>query len=322
MKIAIFDVENGRFSKYMRDHWRELGHEVKAEGGYNPKLADWADLIYVEWTDGNIQFASKQEWFKGDTREREPRKIKGRKKKKIVNRMIDIDMWAGHGAGVDWKGVDELIFIAPHIQRIANQRFAEAGINDCSQHLVRLGVDLDKWTFREKREDKVKNIAFVGELWEIKGIDRALRIFIQLIKQTDTNWRLHLKGTWPNSNYFYHYNQNLIDSCGIRDLVTFHHEDVEDFNEWYEQMDYLLLASIKEAFSYVTAEAMAKGIKPVIHRFYGAEAIWPEEYIWTTETEAVNMFLEDKYEPKKYREYIEKNYDLKRMLKEMDEICL
>jgi len=321
VKIFIADVENGRFSHYMRDHWRDLGHEVIQQGGYSPEKADWADLIYIEWTDLNIQLASKQIWFDKTPHEPFDRPIKDRNKKKLVNRMIDIDMWAGHGGGVNWAGVDDLIFIAPHIQRLANQRFAEQGIRECKQHLIRPGVDLDKWTFRKKRADKVKNIGFIGELWENKGIDRAIRILIQLVRQSNTNWRLHLRGTWPNSNYFYHYNQNLIDACGVRELITFYPDRVEDLNAWYENMDYMLCASIKEAFSYVTAEAMAKGIKPVIHRFYGAEAIWDERYLFSTESEAVESFLSEDYNPEEYRAYIEKHYDQKRMLKEMDKVC-
>ena len=321
MKIFIADVENGRFSGYMRDHWSELGHEVITMGGYSPEKADWADLIYIEWTDLNVQLSSKQTWFDKTPHEQFERLIKDRDKKKLVNRMIDIDFWAGHGAGVDWKGVDDLIFIAPHIQRLANQRFAESGIRSVRQHLIRPGVDLDKWTFRPQRTDKVKNIAFVGELWENKGIDRAIRILIQLVRASNTNWRLHLKGTWPNSNYFYHYNQNLIDACGVRELITFYPDFIPDMNAWYDQMDYLLMPSIKEAFSYVTAETMAKGIKPVIHRFYGSEALWPEEYIWDTESEAVEMLISDQYEPEKYRAYIEKEHDIKRMLAEFDSVC-
>jgi len=322
MKIFISDIENGRFSGYMRDHWTELGHEVCTEGGYNPDRADWADLIYIDWTDGNVQLASKQEWFDTNRHDCFSRPIKDRDKKKLVNRMIDIDMWAGHGAGVMWEGVDELIFIAPHIQRLANQRFAEAGIRKVRQHLIRPGVDLDKWTFRPARQDKVKNIAFIGELWEIKGVDRALRILIQLIRQSNTNWRLHLRGRWPNSQYFYHYNQNLMDACGVRELVTEYPEPVPDLNIWLDQMDYILCASIKEAFSYVTAEAMAKGIKPVINRFYGAEAIWPEKFIFSTESEAVEMLLADEYNPEEYRTYIEETTNIKRMFEETDKVCL
>ena len=321
MKVAIFDVENGRFSHFMRDHWAEKGHEIYSAGGYDPSKADWADLIWIDWTDGNVQLASRQEWFENDRNKPFSRPIKNREKKKLVNRMIDIDFWAGHGAGVNWAGVDDLVFIAPHIQRLANQRFASAGIKKVKQHLILPGVDLDVWTFRKKREDKVKNIAFVGELWENKGIDRALRILIQLVRQSDTNWRLHLRGTWPNANYFYHYNQSLIDACGVRELIHFYPDHIEDLNTWYDQMDYFLCASIKEAFSYATAEAMAKGIKPVINRFYGSDAVWPEKYIWSTESEAVEMFLDNKYNPEEYRAYIEEHYNLKRMLEEIDGIC-
>ena len=321
MKIFICDTENGRFSHYMRDHWRELGHEVEQRGGYDPKLADWADLIYIEWTDGNVQLASKQEWFNTDRSKAYERLIENRNKKKLVNRMIDIDMWAGHGAGVNWAGVDDLVFIAPHIQRLANQRFAQWGIENVRQHLVRPGVDLEKFTFRPQRTDRVKNIAFIGELWENKGVDRAIRILIELTKRHDTNYRLHFRGTFPNTNYFYHYNQHLLDATGTRELVTFYPDLVPDLNGWLDNMDYFLCASIKEAFSYVTAEAMAKGIKPLIHRFYGSEEIWDSKFLWTTENDAVRMLVESEYNPEEYRQYIADHYDQKRYLSEMDNVC-
>ena len=50
-------------------------------------------------------------------------------------------------------------------------------------------------------------------------------------------------------------------------------EDIPDMNAWWEDKDFALITSGKEAFSYVAGEAMMKGIKPIIHRFFGADEV-------------------------------------------------
>ena len=95
-------------------------------------------------------------------------------------------------------------------------------------------------------------------------------------------------------------------------------------NLWYEKIDYLLHPGMKEAFCYAVGEAMAKGIKPVINKFLGSEDIWDGEFTYSTHAEAVNRFQSREFITKikpniLYRQYIEKNYDVKRQLKETDE---
>ena len=89
---------------------------------------------------------------------------------------------------------------------------------------------------------------------------------------------------------------------------------VEDMNKFLEEMSYAICFSKKEAFSYVIAEGMCKGLKPIIHNFYGAEAIWDKQYIWNTIDEAIEMVTGGDYTPYIYRKYIEENYPIKLML--------
>lgn len=55
-------------------------------------------------------------------------------------------------------------------------------------------------------------------------------------------------------------------------------------------------------------EAMAKGIKPLIHNFVGAKNIYPEKYLWNSISEFLELILENEYNSKDYRDLIKDNY--------------
>ena len=91
-------------------------------------------------------------------------------------------------------------------------------------------------------------------------------------------------------------------------------------DHWLEDKDYLLHGSHKEGFSYATAEAMAKGIRPIIHRFYGADDLWPG-MTWNGIDEAVEMITDGDYDSDSYRQYlIQHRYTLPQMMEDIDKI--
>ena len=93
-------------------------------------------------------------------------------------------------------------------------------------------------------------------------------------------------------------------------------------NKFLEDMNYAICFSKKETFSYAIAEGMCKGLKPIIHDFYGAEDIWDKKYIWDTIDEAIKMTINDDYNPYEYRKYITDKYSLNNMLARFNEKIL
>ncbi len=65
------------------------------------------------------------------------------------------------------------------------------------------------------------------------------------------------------------------------------HGWINEVDKFLEDKDYTLSTSIHESFGYNIAEAMARGIKPIIHNFDGAKSLWPSELIYNTIDEAV-----------------------------------
>jgi hypothetical protein len=282
MKIAIADSCTLKFCGDIRDHWIKQGHEVKYEPGASEILAQWADLYYMDWWDNNIHYL--WTWYNEHPEAKKP---------KFCVRPIDIDIWQ-RGVRcqpmVDW--IDNFICIAPHMfDRLNTEHDGATGelINwNGKLHMIRCGVNMDKFTLKQEVTDGFQVGMVLGDLWWYKNHMAGLDIF-KTLTERDDRWRLHIRGQHESGDYnkimFDHY----LKSRGIEDKVILYPPQPE-MNQWYEKIDYLLHPGMKETFCYAVAEACAKGIPCVVNNFYGSDKIWPTTY--NTHEEAVGLLLE------------------------------
>lgn len=322
MKIALYDPYAGKFTNSMVEWWENHGYEVKRDTYYDPELVEWADVVYFFTCDNNLLSATnpgqalRDEWLV-ERRKTIPWDLHefDLSNKKIIVHPVDIEVWQGHHAYENmWDVVDDVIFPAPHIMQImmADSRPQQGHFR---QHIIPFGVNLDRWTFKE-RSDGFK-IGVVAELWESKGVDLVLQIAMRL-KQIDERYKIY----WLGKNQMYHWGKAYFDDM-IKSLdlpIIYESEYVEDLNNWWEDKNYVLHCSQKETYAYAVAEAMAKGIKPIFHRYYGADATWPE-LTWNSIDEAVDLITEGKYDSASYRQYlIDHRLDLTSMMQSFEEI--
>ncbi len=291
------------------DHWRSKGHEVYSEMGMNPKWAAWADLTYIDFMDNNFYclFNGPQ----GDQTSHYP-------KKRIAVRGIDIDLFQGtYRAPVIWDYLDDFIVISKFWYDKVQAETTP--YSDGKLHLIRPGVDLQKFKFRDK-ERGYKIACVTSNLWEAKDGFGAIRIFQEVNRlYPDKPWELFIRGQYIPPEWHQYAYEHLIEVSGLKDKIHII-GPVDDMNVWYQDKDYLLVTSHKEAFSYAAAEGMAVGLKPVINDFFGSEDIWPDKYRYKSVHEAVDMLTGGDWNPKEYREYIEEHYDAQRMFKEYDDL--
>lgn len=313
MKIALFDPYWPKFTGDIVDAWRKMGHEVKTDRYYNPELIHWADVIWFDTCDNNLKCAMNPD--KDDpTQEGWDMHDMDLTGKKIIVRVIDIEVWSGHNMNVDWDLVTDIVFIAPHIRALVENSPNWKPEYESKCRWIPCGVDLDKWTF--KPHYRGYNIGIVSEVWSSKGTDYVLQIAMKL-KQIDDRYNIKWVGKMQEYVWEWFYIQDFIKRNELKIEFT---DWVEDLNEFLEDKNYLLHATKKEAFSYATAEAMAKGIKPVLHHFYGAENLWPG-MTWNTIDEAVGMITENNYNSSKYLAYLcEHGYTLDQMMEKIMEV--
>jgi glycosyltransferase involved in cell wall biosynthesis len=315
MKIAIADNNGGKFTTDLREHWESLGHEVLFEPGMSENLAQWADVYYVDTWDNNIHYLYKL--YHGDPDHNRTPDWDNDKKPRVIVRALDWEVWIGLARDqqmIDW--VDDVIVIAPHIEKELRSK------NDWGNkiHLIRPGVNLKRFSLKEKQTDGFQIGMALGDMWWMKNHTAGLDIFTSLY-QKDKRWRLHIRGQKPTDlhDYWQAMTDYILDSRGIKDAVTFY-PFVGNMNEWYENIDILLHPGLKEAFCYAVGEAMAKGIPAVVNDFMGSRDIWSEGMLYKTHEEAIEMIkeLHEFHLPGLGRQYIEKNYSAEQMFAEYD----
>lgn len=298
MKIAVIDTNQRKFTGDMMAHWTRQGHEVKFFWTCHRPYMEWADVLWFDCVDNNLVCATK----------RIPEVLRG---KKVIARAIDIDVWAGHYNNVDWTKVHHLIFIAEHIRELvlSNKKILE----NVQVHLIPCGVDLDKFSLRAN-PIRTNDIAVVMLLWHGKGLDLLLQAIAAL-----PEYQFHLCGPWGfrgiETGWYKAYVDRFLSHYDNWTQV----DHVADMSAWLEDKTFTLVCSKKEAFSFVAAEGAAKGLRPLVHEFYGIEDVWPAEYRWRT-IEEITQLVRWPYEPSRYREYIAECYPLRRMLDAIDSL--
>lgn len=287
MNIAIADNCGGKFSTDIKEHWTSKGHVVQSERGTSEKLAQWADLYYVDFWDNNIHYLWKL--YNDDPDGNRTPDWDNSKKPRVVVRAIDWEVWVGLARDqriIDW--VDDVIVIAPHMEKELRRH---ADFKD-KITLIRPGVNDKKFTLKSKITDGFQLGMVLGDMWWPKNHMGGLDIFTQLYRQ-DNRWRLHIRGQHEGGDYWPIMYEHYIESRGIKDVVTLY-GSTEDMNEWYESIDILLHPGMKEAYCYAVGEAMTKGIPAVINEFYGSKDIWPEELLYQTHDQAVEYIKNTK----------------------------
>ena len=297
MKIALYDTWNRKFTQDFIDHWESMGHEVK----FNPEWeqAEYADKVFFYQADNQAIEGTKNHHFNGQ----------------VYVQAVDIEVWAGQASAVDWTKVDGAIFMAQHLANMVPTP------SNVKRAIIQPGIDLDKWTLRPPNDfgGQKRRIAYVvgdNRIWDVKRFDIALQLLRDLLNKTDIDWKLYVRGTYSSHAQYNAYCQHLEKDLGLKDNVIWTPR-VDDLNKWLDDKDYLLLPSTKEAFSYVTAQAMAKGIKPVIGNWQSAKETWGE-YANETYLDMFYQMVSPEYTPVTYRQFIENRYTLDRYMKDID----
>ena len=261
---------------------------------------DWADIIWLEWCNQAAIIGTNYEGIKG---------------KKVIIRLHSYEIFTDFPKQINWPIVDKLILVAPHIREILKITIPD--IEDKVKiEIVYNGIDLDSIKWEEIKPGY--NIAWVGFINHKKNPQMALQILKKLI-DIDKRYKLHIAGSFQDLRYKI-YLEYMTKEMDLQDNIKFYGW-VDDMEKFWEDKNYLLHTSIHESFGYGIFEAMARGIKPVIHNFRGAKELYIKETIFNTINEAVHLITWPYYPSKEYRLWIiNKGWTLKNQLKQIKDI--
>jgi glycosyltransferase involved in cell wall biosynthesis len=94
----------------------------------------------------------------------------------------------------------------------------------------------------------------------------------------------------------------------LTERVTFHGW-VEDIPSFLRDMNYVISTSQWEGCPNNILEAMACGIRPIIHNWMGARELFPEECVFSSLEEVPAMLAPSAYHAERYRTWIEERFN-------------
>jgi len=303
-KLAIFCLPN--IDNFIKDIAEILSNIYKVklvvttDSKQIVEAYNWADIIWLEWANEMaVQITGRM----------------NKAGKRVICRLHSYEALSTYPEKMNWQNVDILILVAEHMREIL-----EIYHNDTYRkisNMIRIipnGIDLNKFVFKNRTPGF--DIAVVAHISHKKDPAAWLQV-AGMLKKIDRRYVLHIAGEFQElryANYFRHFIEDADLERNIK-LYGF----VKDINAFLENKNYLLSTSIHESFGYNIAEAMARGIKPIIHNYSGSKEQWPAELVYSFIDEIPAM-LENEYSSEKYRSFVENKFSIEKQIKNIVEV--
>ncbi len=292
--IRVLFLERSTGAAFLRNTLRALEGEEWVETEYvqissrmGPVSIDRADVVWLEWADMITAHLT--------------RRVEALRTKKTVCRLHRYEAFSEEPHRINWEVVDCLVFVAEHIQQAFARRFPEVCV---PRRVIPNGVDLDR--FRPCPEaTRTQDIAFLAHLNWRKNLPLVLQI-ARALADRGVERRVVVGGDWrvPEVRDYFEYMRQRLE---LADQIV-HEGYIEEPGQWLAEKRFLLSTSISEGHPCNVLEAMAAGLRPVVHEFPGAGELFPREFLFGTVDEAVDMLAGDGGDPRQIRSYVEQRY--------------
>ncbi|MFQ5498435.1 MAG: glycosyltransferase [Candidatus Zixiibacteriota bacterium] len=236
------------------------------DGDSAPQIEDlmkWADIAWFEWCDQLLIEATRL-----------------KKSCPIVCRLHSYEAFTDMPSKVDWSKVDRLVFVNESVRQIFLQQVQPA----LPMTIIHNGVDTDRFVIPEQKKYGSK-IASVGYINYKKNPTLLLYCF-KKIHEFDPGATLHIAGTHQDIRielYFQHFLNQY-------NLPVHFDGWVEDMPKWYRDKDFVISTSLFESFHYSIAEGMASGLMPMVHNWFGASNLYPQEVLFGDPDDCLRLY--------------------------------
>jgi glycosyltransferase involved in cell wall biosynthesis len=210
---------------------------------------------------------------------------------------------------VRWENVD--VLIAPPNQAVLGylrQRAPDLAART-RLALVPDGVDTARFAFSDRQRGW--NLACIGPLDMRHNPMFLLQCFRRLL-EAHGPYRLAFAGMFADDKVE-HYLTNMVAHMGLSSVISFEGFQ-EDLPAWLADKHYVVSAEVAAIQPTSVLEAMACGLKPVVHHFPGAEDFLDRRHLFATPEEFCRQIAEESYAPAKYRDTVTGRFALKDQL--------
>ncbi len=263
-KIAFFASQQSFLTDILKDLSGQ--NEVRVFQGQSVEeigeMMSWADIAWFEWCDRLLIEAT-----------RLPKTCK------ILCRLHSYEAFTDMPAQVNWDRVDHLLFVNESVRELFRKQVNSPVVTS----VIHNGVDLTRFGVPAGKAVS-KKIASVGYINYKKNPALLLYCF-KKIHEFDPEYSLHVAGTHQDPRiqvYFDHFLKN--------NPLPIHFDGwVEDMPSWYADKGFVISTSLFESFHYSVAEGMASGLIPLIHNWYGAENLYPKQFMFNDPDDCLSL---------------------------------
>lgn len=297
--IGVSDPDQFTFSQQLIDHWEKQGHEVRKSLYHEEKFVNECDVVFYDFASAAVGELGKE---------------KQKPKAKIIVRAIDVENYMNYCQRFNFDYIDHYIFLNESQKKMVMDH-PDFHMPEEKIHIIQMGIDTKKFNLKHQFAEKPRKITFIGRLWIGKNVLGAIDV-ADLWYYMDKKVELHILG---DNRYDPRWWRKLCEyRISQTDMPIYFEHNVDDVNEYLEDKDLLIQPSFKEAFSFVTAEALSKGIPALVHDWYGSHDVWPEDLIYRYPHEALNVYDRMDRNPRRLRSIVTEKYDQERMFREID----
>jgi len=219
----------------------------------------------------------------------------------IINRVHKYEIYQDEIKKINWKNVDQLIFVGDKFLNEFKKNI-DANIEQKTNINIIPNPINSSIQFIERK--KGKKIAYISRFHQDKNPLLMVDI-LEKLTRIDPEYKIYMIGRVQNVDLFNEV-MRKIDEKRLKN--NFIYEGIiDDVQTWLEDKSFLLSTATIESQGLGIMEAMMSGIKPIIYKGMELE-IYPDKYLFNTIDEAVAMITNDDYNPREYRDFIEKNY--------------
>ncbi|MFP4355380.1 MAG: FkbM family methyltransferase [Phycisphaerae bacterium] len=298
-RIAVFCGADGM--TFLKDILEQIGpnHEIRVFGhaGLNHKnqreyleLLAWCDVAWFEWaTNLAAVFCT----------------VDPKPSCHVILRLHRYEAYAPGIQQIHWSKIDTLITVGNPAVLDQLRQVAPEFEQTVNHVTIPNGVDLDRFSFTPRLAGK--QLAFVANMRMVKNVPLLLQCMHQLVKK-DPSYQLSIAGRLDDPQLT-QYTRHMIDQFGLGENVRIDGY-VSDISAWLSDKQYIVCTSLIESQGMGIMEAMARGLKPVIHHFPGAEEIYNLDWLFLTPEQFCRQITEGPFDSMAYRRYVEENYSL------------
>ena len=207
-----------------------------------------------------------------------------------------------------WEFFDRIVVSNPITADVLRDRFDRID-SHCRIQVLPPAISLPEVDLQGKH--KTKQLAYIGRITAAQNGQLLLQC-LAAARQSHHDWKLFIIGDFENMSLRIYFEQ-MLKTMNLAGSIEFNPPGT-DMASWCADKSFFVApfcSSGQEAYVY---QAMAFGLRPIVHGYFGAEQMFDAKNLFGTIREFCSLIGGNGYRPQDYRRYVAEKHDVHLLL--------